>query len=318
MEFMSSCRPSTSVLSFSMRENLDEIRNVLASKCGINSVHKSSHWNFQIQKFAITNNRISNIDGFGSTSKRNFITQKLHQRAQKRLLKNLFDTNSKYYASALALTKKQNRGLDYDVMRHVLTFEFLDRRKILQQVDNCCVIGDGRSNFVSLAILSSQFRKIVSVNLPEILLSDLDNLEKIVEGKGIRLAESKESLKLLLQVVETRVILVQAEQSSLLHETNMDLFVNIASFQEMNPEVVNAYFEIVQSNGSYLYCCNREKKVLKGGEVLDFFSWPWMGSRVIVDELCPWYRKFYDFRSLILYRERYFDGSVRHRLVKFD
>ena len=38
---------------------------------------------------------------------------------------------------------------------------------------------------------------------------------------------------------------------------------------------IENYFDIVKSNKSYLYTCNRYHKILPAGEVLNFNDYPW-------------------------------------------
>ena len=48
-------------------------------------------------------------------------------------------------------------------------------------------------------------------------------------------------------------------------KNKIDLFINIASFQEMEPDILSNYFEIISSNKSILYHCNRHAKTLSEG-----------------------------------------------------
>ena len=63
-----------------------------------------------------------------------------------------------------------------------------------------------------------------------------------------------------LEYENKKLFLIPANKKNLIKNKNIDLFVNIVSFQEMNNEEVNNYFDIIKSNKSYLYCCNRKKK----------------------------------------------------------
>ena len=74
---------------------------------------------------------------------------------------------------------------------------------------------------------------------------------------------------------------------------DIELFINISSFQEMTEiEIIN-YFEIIKNNKSKLYCCNREYKKLPGGEEIYFDKYPFSNCKKIFYENCPWHKKFY-------------------------
>lgn len=108
-----------------------------------------------------------------------------------------------------------------------------------------------------------------------------------------------------------------------------DIVVNIASMQEMNISTVNRYFDFIRhcsNENNLFYCCNREQKILKGGEILEFNKYPWSEhDQHLVDEYCPWYKyflslshskngpKIFGMRIPIIH---YFDGTMQHRLTK--
>ena len=66
----------------------------------------------------------------------------------------------------------------------------------------------------------------------------------------------------------------------------------------------------------FFYCCNRELKELNDGAIIDFFKYPWKDSdEIIVDELCPWQKKYYSIKPPFFHN---YDGPVRHRLVRLS
>jgi hypothetical protein len=72
----------------------------------------------------------------------------------------------------------------------------------------------------------------------------------------------------------------------------LDLAVNIASMQEMSATDVARYFDLLRrAPATWFYCCNRESKVMPGGEVSAFMDYPWAGGDVhVVDGPCPWHQ----------------------------
>lgn len=95
-----------------------------------------------------------------------------------------------------------------------------------------------------------------------------------------------------------------------------DVFVNIASMQEMNPEVIAEYFNLIrnQKTDAYFYCCNRVEKTLIDGTVIRFSDYDWRSTDdVLIDELCPWHQEFPIVRPPFILK---FDGQVQHKLIK--
>lgn len=109
---------------------------------------------------------------------------------------------------------------------------------------------------------------------------------------------------------------------------NFDITINIASMQEMNYPTIERYFDFIRKNSNdenLFYCCNRKKKVLRGGEILEFEKYPWSkNDRQLVDEYCPWYKYYFSFTrskkgpsilGMRLPLVNYFEGPIRHRLT---
>jgi hypothetical protein len=137
-----------------------------------------------------------------------------------------------------------------------------------------------------------------------------------------------------------------ADRLQCIDKTRFDLAVNVASMQEMNAESVATYFDFLRlhrmpplkasthslthslTHSSLFYCCNRERKVMPGGEVQEFARYPWLDSDAhLVDEICPWHRIFFGYElitngpSLLGIRipfVNYYAGSIRHRLTQLS
>ena len=220
---------------------------------------------------------------------------------------------------------RQRRSLDNDAYRHVCTLLFLERCMRLSDIQTACVIGDGQANFVSPTLAANTFSKVISVNLPEILLSDLELIIKSgISESCICLCTKQDQLCAALQNHATKLILVPASSCDILTNMPIDLFVNIVSFGEMSRDSIAQYFSIIKSStkGAYLYCCNRVEKYLDAGEVTMFDAYPWEGYETILfDEPCPWHQQFYTTRSKRVFplptiRQSY-NGQVYHRLLKY-
>lgn len=281
---------------------------------------KSSHWRFHTQSMKITEDlKVLGVDGFSNRTPRFPGSQFLHLRNLKKIFpwakKRL---QSPEFEEAIKLCHQQSREIDTCVARNFFTLDLIERF-LKAPINVVCVIGDGQANFVSLSLARNNFNKLVSINLPEVLLSDLELIEKLetINSNEISVARSEFEVKQFFEDASKRLLLVSAQHSSFLAGLNVDLFVNVASFQEMTPEIVDEYFNVIRSNNAYLYSCNRVEKILYGGEVNRFFEYPWQGSQILLDELCEWHQYSYSLKSFHLFKKFAFDGEIWHRLVKF-
>ncbi|MHA8097992.1 putative sugar O-methyltransferase [Aquirufa aurantiipilula] len=238
-----------------------------------------------------------------------------------------FDSFWQIDQSANIITRKQNRAYDLDVLRQSITLSFLKNHcpNQLNGQSTVWVIGDGFASMTSLLLANKFVKRVVLVNLTKTLLVDLYYLRLWLGEKKfdkiVRLYSSEEGNDEILidnNSEEFEVIAIQASNYKLLENLKADLVINIASMQEMNPEFTSNYFgeirKAADKNEVYFYCCNREEKILPDGTVSRFLDYPWLPfDKLIVDELCPWHQKYYEF-SIPLYKN--YDGPTQHRLAK--
>lgn len=269
---------------------------------------QSSHW-----KNYLENSDFNNIEksfGFGMFEKKSIMHTPIHSFFQKLIFGiRIFYTDE--YKIFKSLCDLQNRQLDVDVMKHVFTFNFLKRYNTLKK--NICIIGDGKANFVGgLLAMNLKDIKIYSINLTEVLIHDYLMIRKtnLIDDESITVVNNEKDL----ENDDKKLFLIDASKNHLLKNKNINLFVNIASMQEMNTKTIEDYFQIIKSNSSYFYCCNREHKKLIGGEELFFNKYPWGNCKIIVWENCPWYKKSYSFKYPFLFN---MNGIVKHALVKY-
>ena len=158
------------------------------------------------------------------------------------------------------------------------------------------------------------------VNLTKTLLIDVHFL-KIWLGKeafqsSVSLVTNKQDLTQCMSDKDNKIIVIEAKNQELIKDCGIDLFINIASMQEMNPKIINQYFNDLKNsnNKPYFYCCNREKKTLPDGTIVKFSDYPWGDASIVLDELCPWYLDFYNKTPPFFHN---YDGLIRHRIVRF-
>ena len=114
---------------------------------------------------------------------------------------------------------------------------------------------------------------------------------------------------------QSEIVFLEAEHCEHMENIPISLFINIASMQEMDLQVVHRYFELMRTStvDPYFYCNNREEKTLPDGSVICFNDYPWGDEEIFIDELCPFYQYYPSSRPPFW---RPFDGPIRHRLVK--
>ncbi len=288
---------------------MDKISKNLLDYLRLTDKDKSSHWDNLLK------NQINNIEnlnrnfGFGSFENKNFIRSILHFI----LSRYLFGTDvfkTKEFKGYFEIFNNYNRQIDVDAIRHILTFKLLKSRDI--NPSKICVIGDGKANFVIGSYLNFPKAKIYSVNLAETLLHDYYILKhfNIFNESEIKVVNKKEDL-----YEEAKLYLIPSSEKNLIKNFDIELFINMVSFQEMKFEEIEKYFTIIKSNNRpYLYCCNREEKVLLGGEKLRFSDYPWGDAKKLFDEECSWHQYYYRFRFPFIKK---YDGKILHSLVKF-
>ena len=206
----------------------------------------------------------------------------------------------------------QNRQIDTFVIRHIFTFNFLNQHNLLK--GNVCIIGDGKVNCVGgLLSINRNDIKIFSINLTEVLINDyliIKNYNLLNDDSIIVVKSEKD-----LDSPNKKLFLIDASNVHLLKNKNINLFINIASMQEMTSEIIENYFQIIKSNRSFFYCCNREYKKLPGGEEIFFDEYPWGDCEKIVFEECLWHRKYYEFFPPFIHK---YDGIVKHALINYE
>lgn len=215
----------------------------------------------------------------------------------------------------------QNRLCEFDCIKQMLSLSVISKYLhvdlsarnpfVKRGIYVACVIGDGYGYFTSLLKFLDPELKIISVNLGRTLFFDV-----LYTKKGL---PDEETLLLTDENYKNSLVALnfcEAERYELLCDQPVDLFINIASMQEMDPVIIRTYFNYMRQSSSakvYFYCCNRERKVLPDGTVSDFSEYPWDDAHILFDELCPWYQRYpYSLPPFWIQ----FDGTTRHRLVE--
>lgn len=286
-----------------MNEN---IITKLINNIDLSNQNKSSHWKKYLPADVNYLNYFKS-NNFGTFTKKNIIRNYFENLLAKIVFgKDIFKT--KTYENYLTVFNKIERHVDNDAFRHIFTFEKL--KKIVNP-QSICIIGDGKINGVLGAYLTFPSAKIFSVNLSEILINDYIILDQIdIFKKSITLVDDISSSK-----KNKLLTLVPSNHKKFLLNKDIELFINIASFQEMTKIEIENYFKIIKNNKSKLYCCNREYKKLPGGEEIFFDKYPFSNAKKIFYEDYPWHQKFYSLEPPFIHD---YDGNIKHSFVEFN
>ena len=270
--------------------------------------NKSSHWNLYLNSNANYKNPFESF-GFGSYSKKTLFKSFLHYIFSILIFgNNIF--KSETYKNYKIVFDKSKRQITIDTIRHIFTFDLL---KSINPPSNVCVIGDGKCNFVIGNLLTFPNSRIFSINLSQTLINDYLILKemKILDDTEIQIIENEHDAIL----ENKKLILIPSHLKEFLLNKDIDLFVNIASFQEMTIDEIENYFRIIKSNNPLFYCCNREYKKLVGGEESYFDNYPWGNITKKFNEDCPWHQKFYQVKYPFIKK---YDGNIKHCLIDYS
>ena len=223
------------------------------------------------------------------------------------------------FEAGKAIAKRSGHLPAFDHIKQILSIHTI--LKVLggglsftaQGISRICVIGDGYGFLSGFLKEIDPSIKVLVVNLGRTLFFDVLYLKRCFPAeKAVLLNEkNKEQLE-----SSQGISFLQAEDYSCLKNLNIDLYINIASMQEMDPVVTDRYFEYMRTSRAdpcWLYCCNREEKQLPDGTMTRFADYDWGNCEVFLDELCPWYQKY---PASIPPFWRPFDGLFRHRIVR--
>jgi putative sugar O-methyltransferase len=249
--------------------------------------------------------------GFGDFSNKNIFRSLIDAPTKIYLLNLLKSCNPKIVSETRWVADKQKRNFSNDLSRMALTLDLLSNK-----IDNLtnktfCVIGDGYGTLGSLIKKIYPNSKIIYVNLGRTLLYDFYySKECFPDLKHTLIRSNQDHLSVDFNYIE-------AEYFDQINFTS-DIFINIASMQEMNYEAISGYFDAFRNQDieTWFYCCNRVSKTLPDGSVINFSEYGWDTSdQIIIDELCPWHQRFPINRPPF---SRKFDGPHHHRLIKLN
>lgn len=283
----------------------------------------SSYWIEMLRGFEFKNGAFSGKglpEGEGGSAD-SMLSELVHYLLQSpyRKLGKRFPAFDGILKTAKSIHQRRGNRMRLGTLRQAITLAFLDEQsRIAELTEPIVIIGDGFGSMASLVL--SHFQglrtKIVLINLTPNLLIDAVYVQKSVPGANVALVVSEADYLNALVDEGVHAILVQADNASIVSSDGVGLAINIASMQEMVPNVIAEYFSMMRSSKNpttLFYCVNRINKTLPDGTPVNFFEYPWDSEdKILIDELCPWHQKYYSGKPPFYFS---YDGPHQHRLV---
>lgn len=296
--------------------------------------HLSSHWQFCTQHFdvRITDNKYLHLRGYGFGNQAvvnhfqntvNWISHATHAIHAQKLKNILYITNI-----GLRISKKMGLAFSSDCFKQILSLELIMQYLPLlgKKKYRVLIIGDGYGFMAALIKEIFPASTIFTIDLGKVLLFQTVYNQLAHPTKEHRMIDD------LKDDHDHPIVYCTAENRNQLQRwKDIDIAINIASMQEMNSSEIRHYFDTmrsIMSPNNLFYCCNREKKILMGGEISELRQYPYLAEDAhYIDEYCPWYKYYLTLRpyggakgprwfGIRFPFIQYFDGPFIHRLTK--
>lgn len=277
----------------------------------------SSHWrNFSSEiKVKIDNNgniRQFSGYGFGDLQYTSLVNRFFNYLCNLSYFVKLSDKKNLFFLFRKSVNnlKSMDFYLCYDCFRQVVSLSVI--RKYLKaqenEVFNVFIIGDGYGFLSSLIKSVYPKCRIVLIDIGKVLFFQAVNLQKIFLDSRHCLATDDTKL--------ADFIYCPTENLDDIKDLKYKLIINIASMQEMNYFTISRYFDHIRkhvTSDNLFYCCNRVKKQLFEGEILEFHKYPWVeGDVYLVDEEPAYYKYYMNCKWPFVH---FFDGKMYSRLT---
>ncbi|MBN1431640.1 MAG: putative sugar O-methyltransferase [Methanomicrobiaceae archaeon] len=299
--------------------------------------HASSHWSDYSSSFRVDFKEGETLAlegfGFGDMQERSLPNRWLARLCNFSYF--IRDPHRKEKKELLRIGKELAVEMDgyfsFDCFRQVYSFDLIMKQlKNLNIGDNprILIIGDGFGFLSCLIKKVIPGARIILVDLGKTLFFQYYYSGKVFPDAGL-LGVSSNGEKLSVRDIEEKdFIFCPADLTDALEELEIDVAVNIHSMQEMTYDSISGYFTLlrkIMAENSFFYCCNREKKELVGGEVIEFDNYPWdKEDKILLDGYCPWCTYFFStaktkygakVMGIRIPFVNYFDGPIRHRVA---
>ncbi len=286
--------------------------------------HVSSHWAAYSNEFdvRVQNGEIKSLVGigFGDLASRGLVRSALSWLCYVTYLVRLPYRLSflRLLPRALEVCREMGAAFTFDCFKQVYALSLVLRHLEHDTPRRFLMIGDGYGFLSALVKRVCPSARVLLVDIGKTLLFQAHTCQ----------TDHPTSTHLDVHAGEDADFIYCAAEDLELLDYRIDVAINIASMQEMDPSAIRRYFRFLRSQltaRNLFYCCNREQKTLPGGEEVVYADYGWADEDIhYVDELCPWYRYFFA-RGRARYRLHIFGmpvplvhrfgGSCRHRLT---
>ena len=298
----------------------------LASQIQLEDPGESSHWRHFHRDFALrADGAFTGLQGFGGCARPYRGVRALVHHALQwkyRRVGRRYPEFECLDAVASSIVERQGRACDLDVLRQTITLAFLKRHLPWLGKDSIvAVIGDGFASMTTLLLAAGLAKQVYLVNLNKTLLVDLAYFARWAGQRSslaTGLAVDPDDVAQACASPDQAVVAIQASNHALLARAPIDVAINIASMQEMDPPVIADYFANLRTAAArkslHFYCCNRVEKSLPDSTIVRFSAYPWNeADEILIDELCPWHQQYYSARAPFYHP---YDGPIWHRLAR--
>ena len=185
----------------------------------------------------------------------------------------------------------QRRVVSYNCVKQALCLNSVEKAGLDLDEKKIAIIGDG-NGFMGMLLKNLYPNvKVIQINLAKVLMFDIAFTSLLDASSRLNVVLKNEDY---IKTYDFNFF--PAEEIFNIRPDDVDVFFNIASMQEMDLNVIEAYFELIRSQSSetcHFYCCNRVSKKLPDGTTVTFDDYPWLESdKVLFDEECDWYTEF--------------------------
>lgn len=189
------------------------------------------------------NNRLAAWDPFDKTMRFfKFLLFHQIQTKSKSFFTNYAKIGNTSLGNPVTLRGKSGEEINLDHFFSIEEYEFLSANLNFNKIHNVVEIGAGFGRTAQALIkLVGNIRKYTIVDIPEVLSLSTNYLEKVLSKEEFAKLEFVNALSL----------------TKIRHDfQQVDLIINIDSFQEMPQETIDYYFEIIINNSNFFYSKN--------------------------------------------------------------
>ncbi|MDA1090645.1 MAG: putative sugar O-methyltransferase [Proteobacteria bacterium] len=303
-----------------------EALEFLAAHADEDEAGRSAYWREELENFSVgADGGVAGRAALGNASAKETTFNKLAHAFLQWPLHRLapFQDRADSIRLGRLIAARQRRQITFDMLRQCFTLALIRKHLDLGSTDEAnLVIGDGYGVMASLLLLHAPHRRTICVNLTKPLILDLAYIRQGVPGIRLALVTTGDEMKAALADKGIRLIGVRADDFQAIQEAAIGLAVNIVSMQEMEPSVVEQYFNLLRGNKARqtaFYCCNKLYKKLSDGTELRFDDFPWRDNDSILhNTICPWSQWYYDKIPPCWHYRRGEKRVIWHRLALLE